>query len=383
MPELSYLGFKPAHYSPLVASIPAGAYRTLDVRVLAEELRRLCKTHDLNIGLMWSQIMHETASFSSDVWRSRCNPAGIKNKSGDAYMRYPNGVDAARAMVSHVASYLFSAKYKSAIDPELDPRWEIAARIASNTNAEDRPLLDTIAKSWAEDASYARKVGLWFIRLFVIEDAVSLPVLLTAGHHNLSGGNPVETGATDDLARAYLARFRTEGVRCEWWQQIDGDNDPDDSLTGLAGVAVGANNWLGRQPNGGILLDLHFEGGGSPGIFCVYPDWAGDVNPKDRAWAVEISAEIATRVGLSVRSAGCTEPGAMSERQTGVGGQGYRLGMFGLTAGQRERSIRLVIEHGSHDQDPDRTRIFRDLPAYAASCAAAAVAEIIKLQRGA
>lgn len=129
------------------------------------------------------------------------------------------------------------------------------------------------------------------------------------------------------------------------------------------------------------MLDLHFEGGGQPGIFTVYPDWPGDVNPIDEEWARRISASIAREVGLAVRASGVTSPGAMSEKQTGVGGQGYRLGMFGLTAAQRTNSIRLVIEHGSLDRQPDAGVIARlGIPAYAEACAWAAVSAIVEVQ---
>ena len=129
------------------------------------------------------------------------------------------------------------------------------------------------------------------------------------------------------------------------------------------------------------MLDLHFEGGGQPGIFAVYPDWPGDINPVDQEWAQRISAAVAREVGLSVRTSGVTHPGAMSEKQTGVGGQGFRLGMFGLTAAQRVNSIRLVIEHGSLDKQPDAGVVARlGIATYAEKCARAAVAAIIEVQ---
>lgn len=382
MVSLSYLTFDPSQYSALVASIPAGAKNPLDVRVLAEELRRLCKRYDLNMALIWSQIMHETAGFTSDVWSQRKNPAGIKNAGSDAFMRYDNGVDAARAMVSHVAGYVVDSPVP--MDLSLDPRYSLARRIAFATPKDVRPLLTTVAKSWAEDPHYADLVAGWYDRLFASANVPaaqkSKPVLVTAGHHNASGGNPEEYSLTDDLARAYVKAFTAAGVRIEWWQAIDGDTDPDDSVSGLAGVANGCRDWLRRQENGGILLDLHFEGGGAPGIFAIYPDWPGDRNPTDRAWAVQIAKDIAHETGLGVRTSGVVQPGAMSELQSGVGIDGYRLGMFGLTASERADSVRLVIEHGSHDKNPDRAVIFADTAKFAERCATAALRAILALQ---
>lgn len=378
MTELSYKGYDKRHARIALSSIPAGSIHRTDVLIMCEELRRLCKLNNLHFGLIWSQIWHETGGFDepNSEWSRRKNPAGIKNQSGDAFMRYYNGVDAARAMMNHVLSYQLVAPY-----PHLDPRYLEVFMVARGWQDSERNLFSKVAQSWAEDPGYESKVRNAYAKLFLIESVFSRPVLIVAGHRNLSGGNPAEAEKTDDLARAYLAEFRKRGVRAEWWQQIDGDGDPDDSLSYLGNVALGCSDWLARQPGGGIMLDLHFEGGGQPGIFCVYPDWPGDINPVDQHWAGVISKAIATATGLKTRTSGVTAPGAMSEQQTGVGGNGYRLGMFGLTAAQRVNSIRLVIEHGSLDKDPDASVIARaGIGWYAETCARAAVAAIAGLQ---
>lgn len=387
MSDHNYIGFSQKDVAIVRASIPAGAKRALDVRVMAEELRRQCKKNNLNLGVCWSQINHEVAAsdgqlmFRSDVWQTRCNPAGIKSRSGGAYMRYYNGVDAARAYLSHLSAYLPGYGLDHLRNDELDPRWNEARRLAVSTPREERPELAAVAQYWAEDAAYERHVRMWYARLFTVAPHF-LPVLLVAGHRNFDGGNETERGWTDDLARAYLAECKARGIRADWLQQHDGDGDPDDTLGGLWSVATLCNDWLSRQADGGIMLDLHFEGGGRPGIFCVYPDWPGDDgNAIDQAYARTISARIARAVGLDVRRSGVTEPGAMSERQTGVGGQGYRLGMFNLTVNQRHESIRLVVEHGSHDQNPDAAKIrSMGIEAYARAAARGAVAAIAELQ---
>jgi len=43
----------------------------------------------------------------------------------------------------------------------------------------------------------------------------------------------------------------------------------------------------------------------------------------------------------------------LSERATGVGLSGYRLGIFGQTAAIRATCTRLIVEYGSHDVTAD------------------------------
>ena len=55
--------------------------------------------------------------------------------------------------------------------------------------------------------------------------------------------------------------------------------------------------------------------------------------------------------------------------------------MFGLTAGQREKCVRLIIEHGSLDKNPDAAKIAAlGIGEYARRAAEAAVGAIIGLQ---
>lgn len=379
--RLNYLGFDKRHVKIALASIPAGAERPVDVRSLLEELRRLCAKWNLHFGLIWSQIMHETGDFSSLNWSKLHNPAGIKNGAGTKFMNYYNGVDAARAMMSHIDAYLpeNGDRDHELRRIEFDPRWTIGRALSRQYARDEQATIARIARDWAEDPNYAALVSVKYARLFAL-DGVWKPVLIVAGHRNLSGGNPIEADRTDDVANAYLHALTTRGVRAEWWQQIDGDTDPDDTQGYLADVAVGCNDWLSRQPDGGILIDCHFEGGGSPGVFAIYPDWPGDANNTlDQRYGKAITQAIHDATGLPLRTSGVTSPGLMSERQSGVGSQGFRLGMFGLTVANRAKSVRLVIEHGSLDQEEDRAII--DRPGFYTLVANAAVGAILAVQR--
>lgn len=100
-----------------------------------------------------------------------------------------------------------------------------------------------------------------------------------------------------------------------------------------------------------LLLETHTEGAGpaARGVFAIYPDWGDDVDAdvRDRL-GPRVARAIAAATGLPVRGAG-----VLSERETGVGLTGYRLGLFGQTAAIRATCTRLIIEYGSHDVTAD------------------------------
>lgn len=134
------------------------------VLTFAEELRRLCKLHGLNFPLMFAQAWHETAGFTSDTWIRRKNPAGIKNRSATTYQSYPNGVDAARAFVVHMAAYVPVLKRDGlAVYRYLDSRFEVA--VEANKGLQFRTINDLTSR-WAEDPEYGEKIERVFNDLY-------------------------------------------------------------------------------------------------------------------------------------------------------------------------------------------------------------------------
>ncbi len=217
-------------------------------------------------------------------------------------------------------------------------------------------------------------------------DVTAMPaIVITAGHRSdADTGNPAEKQRTPMMAQAYKRAFEAAGFQVYYWQSIDGDGRPDQSPGGLDGVGRGVGRLMASMPGPSVLLDLHFEGGGPRGVFSIVPDVTGLKTavsggaPTDDTWAANqddvrlarmVSKYIAEATALSLRST--TEPGVMSERATGVGGQGWRLAMFAYTAANRSRSQRLVIEHGCLTQTADLKII--DSPGFADRCAAAAL----------
>lgn len=127
------------------------------VQVFTEELRRLCKMLGYNFPGLWIQAYHETDGFTSALWKSNTNPAGLKNASGNGYQRYYNGVDAARAFVTHMSSYAPPPQYGKRLEPYhyLDTRYDIA--MAANKGKVYRSFHD-LAGTWAEDPTYGKQI---------------------------------------------------------------------------------------------------------------------------------------------------------------------------------------------------------------------------------
>src|SRR5699024_5952728 len=142
------------------------------------------------------------------------------------------------------------------------------------------------------------------------------------------------------------------------------------------------NNWFAgsldavgreivRRHNGNpydIMLDIHFEGdaNNTRGVFAIVPDGDGlhsyspysgtdsmETNTLDLRYAEAIAQAVSETTGWPIRRAGVVKPGVMSEKQTYVGGNGYRLAMFGYTAQVRHHMVRLVLELGNIRGDAD------------------------------
>lgn len=332
------------------------------------ELDRLCRLGDINFRILFGQAMHETDKFRSTLWAARLNPAGIKDSDGN-FKRYRNGVDAARAHVVHTLLYLAPGISAESLTRECKNYQYLEGRASAVRKSGFADSAETLAdiakdgKGWAEDVDYTARVARMVTAIFKTSRELPVSVLLVSGHRNTSGGHPEETARTPALASAYIEALKTAGIWREHLQAIDDDGDPDDTLGSLALVANLSREWIERQRLGArvpIMLDLHFESGGSGGVFAIVSDAPGD-SWESNTWDVLLARNIVSGIhestGLAIRAAGVREPGVMSEQQTGVGSQGYRLGMFALTAGTRAYALRLVVEHGAIDRDPDRAII--------------------------
>lgn len=352
-----------------------------------------------------AQVYHETGRLSSPRWNNNLNPSGLGIPSDDTPQPFviPNAEVAAAVHLHALYALVTGFAAPWSLPPDVD-RWIKTVWAGHILNS---PPVRTIADlnirypnrqtgpsaTWAWDPAYGAKVAAMGNAVFPsLPDQGTTPqpqpeptpmpdskptILLVAGHRNTTGGNPEEVALTPALCRSYKAALSAAGYRVEWLQEIDGDLDPDDTSGSLDLVGRKCHEWAQRQPgdNHLVMLDCHYEGGGVRGVFAIVPDgtglrtavtlpqlgsdnWAG--NLLDRQLGKAIASRIAERTGLPLRASGVKEPGLMSERQTGVGGQGFRLGMFAYTSPDQERMVRLVVEHGAHDIAADRAIIFRE-----------------------
>jgi hypothetical protein len=174
-------------------------------------------------------------------------------------------------------------------------------------------------------------------------------IALAAGHRNTSGGDAFEKAQTAAITPAVARHCRALGMEVRVAQ-------PDDGAGMFAGGldAVGRRvvEWAGAGWVPDIFLEVHTEGGGGTGCFAIYPDWYEDVDVAVANELGPLAANlIALATGLGVRSV--SGPGVMSEKRTGVGLQGSRLGIFRTTAPIAATTTRLIIEYGAHDKEPD------------------------------
>jgi hypothetical protein len=191
-----------------------------------------------------------------------------------------------------------------------------------------------------------------------------LKLLIGAGHRNNQGGNEFETDLNGRTTRAIVDMYRQRGgaaamgfeLRCYTpddglgWSPLDLNRVP---LTGFK------PDWI---PN--LMVELHSEGAGPNvrGSFVIAPEWGSDVDVDIQRYGLAFPQELQKLTGIPIRTvsgAGTNGPGLMSEKRTGVGLDGFRLGVFRDTAVFGEVTSRTIFEAGSHDNAQDRAIMVR------------------------
>lgn len=201
-----------------------------------------------------------------------------------------------------------------------------------------------------------------------------LRIAIGTGHANNSGGNSFETAinkkVTNEVIKL-LRRSRGFDVRCY---------TPNDGLghfpASLDRAAATVKEWWQAGWQADILHEVHQEGipnnSSIRGGFFIYPDSKGLSGRK--AGGEDFDRDVYEAAGemakILVRAYGgvtrYNPSRGMSEQETGVGGQGYRLGLFGAWSESylMENTCRFISEGATYTNPTDLAMMQRpDFPA--------------------
>ena len=181
-------------------------------------------------------------------------------------------------------------------------------------------------------------------------------VLIGAGHRNKQGGNQYEADMNGKKCRAIMDLFAKYGGKDHFGFDLR-CYTPDNGL-GWSPLDLNAVPVTGFQDKNwpvDLMVELHSEGGGGrQGAFVIYPDWGDDVDVDVRDHGKVFVDALDDATGMGYRTlAAPGGVGVMSEKQTGVGLQGFRLGVFRDTAQFAQRTTRMIFEQGAHDVAED------------------------------
>lgn len=373
----------------LVAYFSVGVYPAPVVAAFAVALLAVCKLTLLRASVLAGQIANETKrfKFGGQVSADQFNWAGLgATDDGAAGLRLASVDAAIRAVAAHHGGYLFGVaekwplNWRALIPDAVRLRNVIGAGYGGIVTV----LGDYGGGPWATDPDYATKVAIHANALLTLEATMTKPrIALAAGHHNTTGGNAYEYDTTGLLTPRIATALRAVGcdVRVITPDGPDADSDPGDgefpgALDTAAATAVA---WAraGWVPD--AYLEVHTEGVNDPGVrgvFGIYPDWGGDLDTDARDKLIPLVVDkVCKAVGFPKRG-----DGTMSEKRTGVGLDGYRLGVFRVTEPIKADCTRIIVEYGAHSNPVEakaqRTEAFLS---GAARATAEAVAEFFGL----
>lgn len=193
--------------------------------------------------------------------------------------------------------------------------------------------------------------------------------IISFGHRNLTGGGAAgEKEWTDDAGRALGDEFKRRGWQVFYVSEHDGDSDRDFTHQGLGAIG-GIVEKIDRQHGPvDIYLSVHYGGEPTDGFFTIVPDAGGlrsaatyqyvnhdswESNTLDVRVAESISRHVAKTNTVGIRG-GLKGYGAMSEKQSGVGGKGWRLSELQESIDLKEHAVRLIVEYANGASARDR-----------------------------
>jgi hypothetical protein len=180
-------------------------------------------------------------------------------------------------------------------------------------------------------------------------------IVMRAGHRDAGGGNAKEQEQTGELCYHAAQELRR---RNRFDVTVITPGDGRGMYAGDYNAAAREVVALDSRKRVNMYVSWHTEGNSAGdagrGAFVVVPDWpaAGDVETAGRTrFAPDFMRRLNAATGLPIRTS--SEWGVMSERRTGVGLSGYRLGEFAYTAPIKDHCTRVLPEMGSHSSPAD------------------------------
>lgn len=177
--------------------------------------------------------------------------------------------------------------------------------------------------------------------------------ILSGGHLNTDGGGARnEINWTYPSVVALKAAIESRGGKAWILQEEDGDSDRTRFPGGLQAGARRCVELAKKHGPFDAYISSHYNGGASPGFHAIFPDGSDDAkadNPLDVKLCRTIRDQVKATKTVGLLSWTVDSPGVMSEKETGVGAKGYRLGEMVGTLGFRDTTARVIIEAGSID----------------------------------
>ena len=301
--------------------------------------------YTIDAALAFAQACHETSCFrfGSQVTAAQHNPAGLgatnDGASGLGWPTWPAGI---RAHFVHLLCWCNDARGNG--DPRL-----LAVLSEARTKGYAVTWRDLGGRWAVPGVGYGDGIERHWAAM-LLEEAAVYDVAIASGHHNSDGGDAYEAQQTGQLTASVAAWCRKLGMSVIVMTPSANGVEGAGMFAGGIWDVARAVTALTTPPR--IFIETHTEGGGGTGVFAIYPDAPPDTDTdvRDRLGSA-VAKRIAAATGLAL--GGPQRNGVMSEKQTGVGGQGFRLGIFNKTEPIKTATTRLIIEYGAHDKQPD------------------------------
>lgn len=340
------------------------------------------------------QCWHETAAFTSFYCVRQGNVAGIGIPTGNEdspwfeehgklnpeeaaivylaeFVIHVEKSNTIPAFLKSVAMELDSVHINKVIALKKETGWTTVTTI--NDLCKFVPPHDWV---WAHDDSYGIKIQNLANAYVTIPNADNkttgedtsminigkrpLRIAVGAGHRNSDGGNTYETAVNGEVTYALMQLVKKSkgfDVRCYTPNEGRGMFPG-----GLAAAAATARTWLNDGWGADILHEIHHESTAASirGGFIIYPDSAGlsgrnpgNVDIDVREHAGKMAEILVDSFGGVCRYTNCSR--GMSEKETGVGGDGYRLGVFGAWSEDyfNNNSFQFISEAAAYSNPTD------------------------------